>query len=105
MGGLTNEKPAFQAESHILHPFDLFNQGHRIYDHTIADHTIGIPVKNSGWDEVENDFFVIEFEGMTGVGSTLKTNHKVRFRTEKIDDLTFTFIAPLGTNYNSCTHK
>jgi hypothetical protein len=52
-------------------------------------------VEDPGWDGVENVFDTIELEGMTCIRSSLKTSYNIVFGCKYIDDLAFTFIAPL----------
>ena len=46
---------------------------------------------------------VIIYDGMSGIGSTLETNDNVRFFSQHIGNLTFSFISPVCSN-NSFNH-
>ena len=46
-------------------------------DRSVADHALNVWVEDPGWDEVQDDLRVVEYDGVTGVGSTLVSGHDV----------------------------
>jgi hypothetical protein len=53
---------------------------------------------------MKNKFLSFNHQGMSGIIAPLETNDKVSIPGEQIDNLSFTFISPLGTNNNNTGH-
>src|SRR5512135_693876 len=53
---------------------------------------------------MQNYLLVLHNESMTGIISTLKTNHVIRELGENIDHFPFSFITPLSTNNDNISH-
>jgi hypothetical protein len=49
---------------------------------------------------MQNGFLAFNDQGMTSVMATLKANHYIGRIRQKIDNLTFAFVAPLGADYD-----
>ncbi len=58
---VADEEPLFQVDiDEFFNLFDLFNQGGRVYHNTISDNAFRISVKHTGWNEMENNRFVVK---------------------------------------------
>ena len=49
---------------------------------------------------MEDGFFTVDYESMARVVTTLITYNKFSPFSQKIDDLPFTFVTPLGAQYD-----
>ena len=79
---------------------DLLEQvWQRQYD-TVSDQAVDIVPQNAGRDQVEHRFLTVNDKGMTGVVSSLKSNDRIGFFGKPIDQFSFTFIPPLGSDDN-----
>ncbi len=54
---------------------------------------------------MEDKLPVAHFDGMASIGPALETDNDIRIQREKINDLGFSFIAPLGADYNTIWHR
>src|SRR5690554_699344 len=104
VGRTAYEQTVFQIHTHLFNFPDLFHQCHRVNYNSIADNTGGIAIKHSGWNQMQDNNGVIKFEGMSCIGSALIPDHIICIRTQQVNNLSLSFIAPLGANYNSYSH-
>ena len=51
---------------------------------------------------MENGFFTVDYESMACVVTALVAYNIFSPFSQKIDDLTFTFVTPLGAQYDDC---
>ena len=49
---------------------------------------------------MQDEFFLIEFDGVARIVAALIADNDVAFAGQKINDLAFAFIAPLGADQN-----
>jgi len=49
---------------------------------------------------MENGFFTVDYKSMASVVATLVANHIFSAFSQKIDDLSFAFVTPLGAQYD-----
>ena len=62
---------------------------------TITDDVHLAALEDTRGNATENILLTLEFESVTGIGSTLKTSNDIITRGQYIDHLSFSFIAPL----------
>jgi hypothetical protein len=109
------DQRARRRERHSLSNFDSprlqlcnFIQ-HRAWrnDHPISNETLGVVVEDPRWNQVKYRSFTVNHEGVTGVVSSLISNDGCDISCKKINDFTFAFVAPLGTNNDniSASHQ
>ena len=67
-----------------------------VQDHAVADAADRAGMKNAGGDQVENELVPAHHQGMPGVVAPLVTHHDLGLFGQKINDLPFTLITPLG---------
>jgi hypothetical protein len=79
---------------------DLLEQRNRIHDHSVPDYTKFPRPENAGGDEVQNVLHTFTDDSVSGIVSSLGADHHIGFLCEKIDDLPFSFIAPLGADHD-----
>jgi hypothetical protein len=104
MGMMRDQEPSLQLKSHLLDRIDLLEEGNRIDDHPVSDHTGRVGVENSGWHQVEHNGLVIPRNGMTGIGPALIAGNDIGFSTEEICDLPLSFVTPLGSDNDAYGH-
>ncbi len=61
--------------------------------------------KDAGGDQVEHEFFLVDLDRVAGVVAALETDDDVGLLGEHVDDLAFSFVAPLGADYNDVRHR
>ena len=75
-------------------------------DHdTVADDAFDSGTENSGRNEVENVTFVTDLNGVTGIVSALETDDHIDILGQNVNEFTFAFIAPLGTDKHIYCHN
>src|SRR5437867_10572292 len=96
MAAVGHEQTAFSVDGHgLLDRLSLLDERERIQNHSAANNAGHFPLKNSGWDPVQNVTAISKADGVTGVVSALVSRDAVEFLRQDIDDLTFSFVAPL----------
>src|ERR1043166_4665427 len=54
---------------------------------------------------MKNNFFSVDDKRMTCVRPSLKTDHHVRFFSQKVDHFSFSFITPLRADHHNVGHQ
>ncbi len=98
VGRFADEEAAGQLDAPFFEPFDFRDQGDRINDHAVGDDAFFPRAKNAGGDEVEDEFFLPDLDGVAGVVAALGADDDVGLLGEDVDDFSFSFIAPLGAD-------
>lgn len=98
LGALGDMEASAEVEAPALHFLEFAHQVERIHHDAVADNAVLAVVKNSRRNEVENVFLLPDDDRMAGVGTSLETDHNIRFLGEEVNDLALAFIAPLGAN-------
>ena len=93
-------------------PKDTNNRGNRhgfgrdgypsfwIHDHAITDQTLLTGLQNTRGDQMQNKMLSIKNDRVARVIAALITHHGIRFFSEKMNDLAFSFISPLHAYYD-----
>ena len=84
---------------------DFIEQGNGIHDHTVANNALLTGPEDAGGNEVKNVFLTVANNGVASVVTALSPHHDVGFLREEVDDLSLTFIAPLGANHYGVRHE
>jgi hypothetical protein len=92
-----------ELEAPAFHLIKLFDKIKRIHDNAIADYAMLSIVQDTTRNEVQNIFLVAHYHSVASVRASLETNYNIRFLGEEINNLAFSFIAPLGSN-QYCIH-
>ena len=87
-----NADPLIRQAFHFLHQTD------RVHNHAVADHARRAFTQDPGGYQVEDQFPVFRFHGMSCIVPALKTDHHLGVTRQNVNDLAFTFIAPLDAN-------
>ena len=87
-----------------LQLFHFFKETLRINDDARADDTDGAGIHNTARHKAQRISFAAGHNRMSRVVPPLGTDNDVRFRRQVIYNLSFSLIAPLGTNDHSCCH-
>jgi len=77
----------------------------RIENNPVTDYAPFTRVQDTGRNQVEYHFFISDNKGMTCIVSALKTDYIVSIFGKDINYLTFSLIAPLGSNHNNIRHS
>ena len=87
-----------------LEPGDFIHQAGRIHHHTVADDTgLAVP-KDAGGNEVQDELHAPADDRVSGVVAALRADDDFCGFREKIDDLTFAFVTPLGADDDGVGH-
>ncbi|CAB5032202.1 unannotated protein [freshwater metagenome] len=86
-------------------PVELPGQYTRVDDNAVADHAECVGVEDPRWDQVELPDVVAVDNCVAGIVAALEAGNDLRTLRQKIDDLPFSFIAPLGADYNDPWHQ
>lgn len=105
VGGIADEEAAFDLHLHVEERIDFLEEADWIDDHAVADDAFFITAEDAGGDEVEDVFFAFDEDGVTGVVAAGATDDDIGVFGEDVDNLAFTFIAPLGAYQNCVGHS
>ena len=75
--------------------------------HAVTDNVHLSSLEDTGGNTAKHILLTFELQGMSGIRTTLKTSYYIITRSQNIDHLTFTFIAPLQTQqdiYSTFVH-
>ena len=92
---LGNVQTFFQRMSACFQCFGLSLEQSRIKHYSIAYNIHLVSLKNSRRNGTEHIFLSFKFKCMSGIRASLKTGYYIITGSQHIDDLTFTFVAPL----------
>src|SRR5581483_6463424 len=102
---VTDFELRFDIDARGFETGDLFQQRSRIYDNSIADDREHARTENAAGDELEDEFFFAYEDRMAGIVATLIASDCGKSFREQIDDLPFTFVAPLRSQDYQITHR
>ena len=83
----------------------LFDEGARVDDHAVAEHSHRMRVDDAGWHEMKFEDLASNRDGVTGVVSAVVTRHVVGPRGEIIHDAPFALITPLSADNDIQRHE
>jgi hypothetical protein len=84
---------------------DFLQENLRIQNDPISNNAPLARMQYSGRNKMENHFLIPDNEGMPRIISALETDYVVSIFGKNINDLAFSFIAPLGSDYNNIRHS
>src|SRR3989344_1031369 len=90
---------------------DLAQQGVRCNHHAVADQALHAFAQYARRDQVQDSFFTVDHQGVTGVVATLVAHYGGSMFGQQINDLAFALITPLGAQdydiltHNTCPHS
>jgi hypothetical protein len=100
MRPVRDEYASFRVEAPVLQHLEFFEKIFRIDHHPRAKYHHLVRVKDARGNQVQSVFFITSNNGMSGVGPAGKTDYYLGVFGKVINNLAFSFIAPLGANYN-----
>ena len=102
---VTDQK-VFRCDLHALTTKfgHLFKQAKGVHHDAIADHANFAFPKDAAGDQVQDVFLTVADDGVSGIVSAGGTHDHVCVFREIIDNLAFSFIAPLGTDNYGIGH-
>ena len=84
--------------------FDFAEKHGRIDDDAVADHADLAGVQDAGRNQVKNEFLTMHHQSVAGVVPALKAHDAFGILGEQIDNLSFSLVAPLGSDDNHIGH-
>ena len=100
LGAVGDEELAVDRQAGVLELLDLVEEGHGVEHDAVADDAFAAGAEDSAGDELEDELFAGDDDGVAGVVAAGVAGDDVELLRQDVDDLAFAFIAPLGTeNY------
>ena len=89
-----------------VHPFGLhfgdFLEHHTGIDHNPVAQDAGlVPIQDAAGQQTQFVGNVIDHHRMTGIGAAGIADHRISLLGQIVNDLSFAFVPPLGTDYNN----
>ena len=100
VGGFADEEAAGELDAAFFQALDFLDQRDGVDDDAVGDDAFLARAQDAGGDEVQDEFFLPDLDGVTGVVAALRADDDVGLLGEDVDDLAFSFIAPLGADQN-----
>jgi hypothetical protein len=101
---IENESIGSKNSSALAHPFHFGHEHRRIQHDPGAQKTAHVGTQNSARQKAESGFDPIDDDCMTCIVAALETHDPIGVLSEDIDDLSLTFVSPLGTYDNDRWH-
>lgn len=98
MAPVGDEEASFERDAGFLQGIAFSEKGFRIEDDTATDDTNRTLMEDPGRHHVKDETTPVEGDRMSCVVSTLITRDTIKPIGEDIDDLSFSFVAPLKTD-------
>ena len=98
LGAVRNEKIAIHFHARGAQGRDFFEEGQRIDHYAVADDAGALGPQNAAGHELQNEFFFVDDDGVSGVVAAGVARHDRKSLSEYIDDLTLALVAPLGSD-------
>ena len=86
------------------HAFDFFKEDFRIDNDAAADDASFVGKEDPRRQETQCKGLIVDDDRMAGVIPTLGADDDIGLLGQIIYNLTFTFVAPLGSDYHCCSH-
>ena len=96
--------PQIAGQAGAARHLDLFDQDVGIDDHSVADHVHGVRPADAGWDEMKLERAELVDHGVAGVVTARVPCDDRRALGQEVNDLPFSFVAPLGAYDCVCGH-
>ena len=90
-----DEQAVAEVDPALGQILQLVHQADDIDHQAVADHAFAVFAQDTRRREVEHIFLVADLHGVAGVVAALVAHHPVHVRGEYVDNLAFTFVAPL----------
>ena len=85
---------------HSIHPLlgqglNLLTENAWLDEHTVADEIDFLLMENTTGDDMQHMLGTVELKGMTGIGAALESGHNIIARSQHVDNLALSLVAPL----------
>ncbi len=101
---IADQKPARDRHAGRFQGVDFGEQRRRIDDQSIADDGLFTGPQDSARNQLQDELLVADKHGVAGIVSALIARHNVEAVGEKIDNLAFTLVSPLGSQDDNVSH-
>ena len=95
MAAIGDEKPSLHRDAKGLEPLLFLDQGQGIENDARTDNASYARMKNAGGNQVQDVPAIPDADRMPGVVTALVSRYAVEILRQNINDLSFTFVAPL----------
>ena len=93
-----DEKIAVHFHAGSAQRGNFLQKGQRVNHHAIADDAGALRPQNAAGDELQNKFFSVDDDGVSGVVSAGVARHDRKSLREYVDNFALALVAPLGSN-------
>src|SRR6185503_358087 len=91
-------------DAHLAQLLNLAVEGARVDDHPVADDAGGFLVQDAGRNESQDELALSDANSVAGVMTALVARDDIEMRRQNVDDLAFSFVAPLSAHYHKIFH-
>src|ERR1700722_13526760 len=98
MGAIADEQTPVNLHAGLSQRRNFLEERHGVEDDPVADHTAASGAQYSARNQLQNELFTVDDDGMAGVVATGVSRNDGEILRKHVDDLAFTFVAPLGAN-------
>ena len=95
---IRDEKIAVHFHAGGAQGSDFLQEGQRIDHHAIADDAGALRPQNAAGHELQNEFFSVDDDGVSGVVAAGVASHHRKCLSEYVDNLALALVAPLGSD-------
>src|SRR5262249_15792202 len=104
VSAIADGKLLSDVDTGFMKRLHLIEQRPGIDHYSIADHGLDARPKDSTWNQLQNEFFFANKDGVARIVAALITRHDGESLGEKVNHFTFSFIPPLRPQYNGISH-
>ena len=104
MSAVADEEIFLHGDAQRAQAVDLLDERDGVDDDAVADHADLVRAQDAGGDQMQDVLLAAEHDGVAGVVAALAAHDEVRMAGEHVDDLAFSFVAPLRAYKNGVRH-
>ena len=104
MGAFADKQAPLRRDTLLFQFVEFCEQGFRFENHTVPDDARLVRMDNTCRYEVEDELEVTHLDRVPCVRASLVSDDDIGIGRQEVDDFGFSFIAPLGAQYNSNRH-
>src|SRR5207302_4038351 len=101
---VANGQPLLHVNACALQCFHFIEQRLGIDYDTVSDHGLDAGTQDATRDQLQNEFLIADEDRVAGIVAPLIAHHDGKLFREKINDLSFAFIAPLSAQNYDISH-
>src|ERR1700722_15116480 len=100
LGAIRYKQLFIDVDPQVAQLADFLKEGQRVEHHAVADHGTAVRPQHTARDQLQDEFLSPDDDGMPGVVPACIPCHHRKPIGKNVDDLSFSLVAPLGTQYD-----